>query len=84
VDDSGTPLTSPSGSFSTLASSGMGCAIRTDRTVHCWLGPLAPTSGSFARVATGVTHSCALGDDASVTCWGSNAFGEGSPPTGQL
>jgi hypothetical protein len=85
-DPGGQPLTPPSGSFTALASSGLGCAIGTDKTINCWVpGMAAPPSGSFFQsVAVGSFHACALGDDSVVTCWGSNAFGEGSPPTGQL
>jgi alpha-tubulin suppressor-like RCC1 family protein len=85
-DPGGQPLTPPSGSFSALASSGFGCAVGTDKTISCWLpGMPAPPSGPFFEsVAVGNFHACALGEDSVVTCWGSNASGEGSPPTGQL
>ena len=34
------------------------------------------------QISVGTNHACAVLVDASVSCWGSNSFGEGSPPGG--
>ena len=34
------------------------------------------------QISVGTNHACAVLVDASVSCWGSNDFGEGSPPGG--
>ena len=39
----------------------------------------APAAGSYAAVAVGDLHSCALKVDGSIFCWGSNAFGQVTP-----
>ncbi len=36
----------------------------------------------FTAVAAGKRHSCALNSIGSITCWGSNEFGESDPPMG--
>ncbi len=35
---------------------------------------------TFTDISIGVTHSCALFPDHTVVCWGSNHFGEATPP----
>ena len=39
----------------------------------------APTAGALAA---GGSHTCALRTDGSIACWGSNYWGESSPPAG--
>jgi hypothetical protein len=86
TDGGGQPLTPLAGSFSALASSGFGCGIRADKTIGCWVPgtPTPPTGAFFESVAVGQSHGCAIRDDSAVTCFGTNVYGEGSPPTGQL
>ncbi len=38
----------------------------------------------FVEIVSGGAHSCALRADGSVTCWGSNANNQLTPPTGAL
>jgi alpha-tubulin suppressor-like RCC1 family protein len=39
----------------------------------------APTTGALAA---GHSHTCALRGDGSIVCWGSNYYGESTPPSG--
>ena len=39
-------------------------------------------SGGFTAVAAGVSHSCGLRTDNTLTCWGSNHYGEADVPAG--
>ena len=41
-----------------------------------------PDEQTFLTIAPGRHHSCALRDDNTVSCWGSNSNGESTPPTG--
>ena len=36
----------------------------------------------YTAVAAGGAHSCALGTDGAVTCWGDNDWGQAEPPAG--
>ena len=38
--------------------------------------PAGTARGAFAAVSAGWSHMCALLDDASVKCWGNNAYGQ--------
>ncbi|HEY0602289.1 MAG TPA: S8 family serine peptidase [Herpetosiphonaceae bacterium] len=39
-------------------------------------------NGSLLRVSVEYTHSCGLRTDSTIICWGSNAYGEETPPSG--
>lgn len=39
-----------------------------------------PDSAGFNAVTVGVNHSCALDHDGTILCWGSDEFGQSSPP----
>lgn len=62
---------------------GHACAL-AGGTVYCWgseLGyPLVPTivplAGAATQITSGSYHACALLDDGSVWCWGSNWYGQ--------
>src|SRR6266566_2174709 len=41
---------------------------------------LAP--GTVAQVSAGHSHTCALRTDNTVVCWGSDNFGQATPPAG--
>src|SRR5207245_9852477 len=41
----------------------------------------APAS-AFTEASAGRYHACALASDGSVVCWGSNTYGESTPPAG--
>ena len=43
-----------------------------------WTAP----SYAYARIAAGDAHSCALRTDGTAACWGSNSYGQASPPDG--
>gem|GEM_PF-4317776 len=40
-----------------------------------------PTDGSWAQVAAGESHTCAISDAGEATCWGANNVGQGSVPS---
>ena len=54
------------------------CALGADAAVRCWNWeqwlPMDPPDGEFTKVAAGEEHACAIRTDATVVCWGSNAF----------
>jgi len=75
---------SPSGTFTTIASSdGFSCGVTTYGTVGCW-GPGAPTPPSLnaKQVACGTAHACAIKADGHLQCWGDNSQGQATPPDG--
>jgi len=42
------------------------------------------SSSQFVEISSGETHTCALRDDGTVSCWGLNDFGQASPPEGKF
>ena len=81
-----TPLT---GVVEVSAGSNNTCVVRTDGTVWCWGGPY----GTRARQIAGITRAvsvapmsyssgCALLNDGSVRCFGTNEFGDFGIPSG--
>ncbi len=68
-----------------------GCGIRADdQTIVCWGSPgysyagcipsppegqLQPPPGKFVSLSSGQAHSCAIGVDGSVACWGAGKAG---------
>jgi hypothetical protein len=76
---------SPSGSgYRALAGGSAGwCAIRgSDGTLDCTTSRLGPTpSGAFEQVGVGYQHACGVRPTGAVECWGSNSWGESTPPT---
>ncbi len=64
------------------------CGLLTDGLVRCWgtrggtaLDPDATTA--YAAVSSNGDHTCAIAmRDQSMHCWGENAKGQASPPTG--
>ena len=46
------------------------------------LGQLDSPSGNFDSVSAGFTHACAVTTSGGLECWGSDTYGEASPPTG--
>jgi hypothetical protein len=62
------------------------CALKSDRSVHCWGGgnpsparveaaPREPLA-SVVELASGTFHKCARKVDGSVWCWGANGAGQ--------
>ena len=41
---------------------------------------IAVSKDSFASISVGYDHNCALRHDGSAVCWGSDVFGQASPP----
>ncbi len=68
---------------------GAQCLLFLDETVHCFgdLGEAIPP-GVFISVSVGASsvgfdaHACGLRPSGEVECWGSNDFGEATPPEG--
>ena len=48
------------------------------------LGELCVTAGEFVSVSAGAEHTCGVKRDGSVACWGSNRFGQATPPAGEF
>jgi len=46
------------------------------------VAPAASRSSRFVRLSAGGGHTCALGADGSITCWGDGAFGQLQAPAG--
>ena len=42
------------------------------------------TPGDFASISAGFVHTCGVGTDGSVSCWGANNYGESTPPDGEF
>ena len=38
-------------------------------------------SGGFTQISSGANHACGLRANGSIACWGSNVFGQATPPT---
>jgi len=45
---------------------------------------IPPDEGDFTAVAVGWDHSCGIGRDRTVSCWGDNARGQAAPPDGEF
>lgn len=75
-----TPVTIDAGStFKQVAIGGQTCAIKSDDTLWCWTSA-APTlvqvAGTYAAVAVGDDHACAITLGKTLACWGSNNQGQ--------
>ncbi len=60
------------------------CVIELDGTLTC-VGVqneelIRPPAGRFVQMDVGFGHACALRADHSIACWGSNTYGESTPP----
>lgn len=56
------------------------CA-RDDRRIPCVLKPKAVDGGlKFQKIAAGASHTCALGTDSRIYCWGDNLRGQLGDP----
>jgi hypothetical protein len=56
-----------------------GCALRSTGDLACF-GVEAPPPGLYVDVCIGVVTRCAVTYDGSLVCWGSNEFGQATPP----
>jgi alpha-tubulin suppressor-like RCC1 family protein len=44
------------------------------------MGQLNVPAGTYARVAVGSSHVCAVRTDGSLACWGDNTYGQLASP----
>ena len=63
----------------------VGCVVDPSGAAECF-GPEAALfpAGAYTQVAAGDGHVCALRVDATLLCFGENAFGQASPPAGSF
>ena len=40
--------------------------------------------GPFKAVSGGWSHTCAIREDGTAVCWGADAYGQASPPEGEV
>lgn len=63
--------------------SDFGCGRVEDGTLSCWggaQGRVNPPEGTYIALDSDGAHSCAIATDLSLACWGTDAFGESTPP----
>jgi alpha-tubulin suppressor-like RCC1 family protein len=58
--------------------------LTTNRTAACWgsilsAGTIAVPTGMFSSISVGDDYACGVRTDGSVTCWGDNSYGQGTP-----
>ena len=46
------------------------------------VGPTEASIGTFSQVTAGYWHTCGVGTDGTLACWGRNANGQATPPAG--
>ncbi len=51
--------------------------------VGCSSDPPAPDDGTLIAISSGELHTCGLRTDGTAVCWGSNLYGQSSPPEGE-
>ncbi len=61
------------------------CTLLADGTAACWgwMGEgavLEAADGAMIDLAVGDAHACAIGERATVSCWGEDAAGQATPP----
>jgi alpha-tubulin suppressor-like RCC1 family protein len=39
-----------------------------------------PTTGTYTKIVSGGSHSCALSTDAKIVCWGDDLYGQTQVP----
>ena len=75
----------PAGTYGMLSVGDLrACAIRVaDRGVTCWgEGDLSAPAGVFFQISVGSQHACGVRGDYTLSCWGSNNYGESNAPSG--
>ncbi len=85
----------PSGTFSHVAPGfNFGCGLRSggtnDGTAACWgaddAGQVSGSGlvgGTFTQLTVGIRHACGLRTNGTISCWGSNTYGQlNVPPAG--
>ncbi|MBP9691588.1 hypothetical protein KBD81_05925 [Candidatus Woesebacteria bacterium] len=89
-DNSFGELIPPSGGDFTKISTGTNtsCALDLDNILSCWGYVKIPDTlknTPFQEVSVSNTHTCAIKKiDNSMVCWGSNRYGESTPPSDSL
>ena len=60
------------------------CGLRQSGSIVCWGSNIddrrASPPGTFAKLAVGVSHSCALTAEGDPECWGYDFWGQADPP----
>ena len=62
-----------------------GCGLSASGTAVCWghVDP-PPERQIFTAISSGMEHTCGIRrDDGALVCWGSDEFGQSSPPDGE-
>lgn len=73
----------PPGTFKNASISRGSYGVTSDGTIAFWDDANVPPSGSsFRSVDAGVHYGCALRFDGSLVCWGANANGQSTAPSG--
>ena len=79
----------PTGAFRAVSTNSydVACAIRAnDNAIECWgkdthsVGLTNAPAGNFIAVSVGLNHACAIREDRTIACWGSNKEGQSTPP----
>ena len=64
-----------------------GCGLLSDGSPFCWGYPMPdpyPADYRFIDISDGGSHACAIREDnGGLVCWGSNEYGQASPPDGE-
>ena len=58
-------------------------ASRTITVIAGYYDQTPPANQRFKAISVGWTHACALQEDGTPACWGSNEYGKASPPPGE-
>lgn len=79
----------PKGDYTAIYSGGENLCGVTGQESVCWgqnaSGQNDPPLAPFIKLALGITHSCGLKSDGTITCWGSDALNLlDSPSTGRF
>ena len=77
LDGQGTP------SATTNDRDGGTTVSRTITIIQGYYDQTPPAGQKFKAISVGWTHACALQEDGTPVCWGSNQYGKASPPLGE-
>ena len=77
---------SPTGTFTQISCEAYDCCgLKDDQSAHCWAmgNDTAPDDkpGPFIQVTAGEDFACGVDADGFVECWGSDSYGQATPPS---